>query len=353
MLSSSSFSSSMSVLSIQSHVVHGYVGNKASTFPMQLFGIDVDPLNVVNFSNHTGYQQFRGRRTTVEEVRSLVEGLAVNRFLGRYDALLIGYIGDPDTLRYVKEIRTLIMDGHAEDDVRSDDEKRPPLLFVCDPVLGDNGKLYVSDAAVQVYRDCLCPLAQVVTPNGFEAEVLSGIAVNSVAAAQRAAQWFHDRGVPQVVIKSFHDEEFDSSERGHPWISFFVSEATNDDREGGGPTRVTTQHVGHVALCEGYFSGTGDLFGGILTSRLLTTRGTEQEKFHDIVFATMRSMQLVIRATADAAARGGGHQHDSHATAGGASRMVELRLVQSAEAILRPKMQDESQVVMRPVVSAD
>jgi pyridoxine kinase len=326
----------MSVLSIQSHVVHGYVGNKAAAFPIQLFGIDVDPLNVVNFSNHTGYQQFRGRRTPADDVRALIEGLSVNRFLKNYDALLIGYIGDPDTLRLVEDVRSQIIEARAAASTSS------TFYFICDPVLGDNGKLYVSDAAVHVYRDHLCQLAQVVTPNWFEASVLTGVDVTSVETAQLAAQWFHDRGVPRVVIKSFDD----TKRTGPGWISFFVSEVT---AEAGASSPSAQQHVGHVASHEGHFSGTGDLFAGILTARLLKQHvGTS---FHEIVFATMQSMQLVIQATRVAAekqkkASGVTLLPDDAGKCSSASEFTELQVVQSAGAILHPCLEDKSLVQM-------
>lgn len=316
----------MSILSIQSHVVHGFVGNKAATFPIQLFGIDVDPINVVNFSNHTGYKQFRGRRTSAEEVRALVEGLELNGFMRDYTALLIGYIGDADTLRLVEDIRSRI--------IAAAPSPNSGLTFVCDPVLGDNGKLYVSDAAVQVYRDHLCQLAQVVTPNWFEAGVLTGVEVSSLATAQAAAQWFHTKGVPRVVIKSFDD----TLRTGPGRISFLVSERLGDAEQ---PPAVR-QFVGYVASCDGHFSGTGDLFAGILTARLVKYPDTP---FHETVLTTMRSMQLVIRATAVAAEQ---KQHRSDA-ASDAPQFVELQVVQCAEAILRPQLADTSLVQMEVV----
>jgi pyridoxine kinase len=77
------------VLSIQSHVVHGYVGNKSASFPLQLLGFDVDPINSVQFSNHTGYKSFKGQRLNGNELWELVEGLDANDLL-HYSHLLTG-----------------------------------------------------------------------------------------------------------------------------------------------------------------------------------------------------------------------------------------------------------------------
>ncbi|KNC82911.1 pyridoxal kinase [Sphaeroforma arctica JP610] len=88
------------VLSIQSHVVSGYVGNKAATFPLQLLGYETDCVNSVNFSNHTGYQSWKGTAMNGNELSDLIEGLTKND-LGAYDFLLTGYIGSESFLRQV------------------------------------------------------------------------------------------------------------------------------------------------------------------------------------------------------------------------------------------------------------
>jgi pyridoxine kinase len=77
------------VLSIQSHTVQGYVGNKSAVFPLQLLGFDVDPINSVQFSNHTGYPTFRGQVLNGSQLWDLIEGLAENDLL-HYTHLLTG-----------------------------------------------------------------------------------------------------------------------------------------------------------------------------------------------------------------------------------------------------------------------
>lgn len=91
------------VLAIQSHVVHGYVGNKSAVFPLQLNGLDVDPLNTAHFSTHTGYGRVEGTRTSPEELRALVSGLDANGLLEGYSWLLTGYVGRLDLLKAVAE----------------------------------------------------------------------------------------------------------------------------------------------------------------------------------------------------------------------------------------------------------
>eukprot|EP00850_Spirogloea_muscicola_P012385 SM000079S22503 [mRNA] locus=s79:550062:551716:- [translate_table: standard] len=150
------------VLSIQSHTVQGYVGNKAAVFPLQLLGFDVDPINSVQFSNHTGYPTWRGDVLNGEQLWSLIEGLEANNLL-YYTHLLTGYIGSlsflETVLRVLQKLRQI----------------NPDLTYVCDPVMGDNGKLYIRPELVPIYREKVAPLASLLTPNQFEAEQLTGL----------------------------------------------------------------------------------------------------------------------------------------------------------------------------------
>jgi pyridoxine kinase len=155
------------VLSIQSHVVSGYVGNKAAVFPLQLLGFDVDFVNSVHFSCHTGYEFFpHGEVMNGEQLRTILKGLELNGLLGTTDnnnddngdavigSILTGYIGSVSFLEAVEVVDT----------VR---KYNPNARFVCDPVLGDNGRFYVPKELVDVYRNIVIPKADVVTPNQF------------------------------------------------------------------------------------------------------------------------------------------------------------------------------------------
>ncbi|CAN0183516.1 unnamed protein product, partial [Discosporangium mesarthrocarpum] len=174
--------------SIQSHVVHGYVGNKSSVFPLQLLGFDVDSINSVQFSNHTGgYPFFKGEVLQGEELSSLVEGLQSNDLLSGYTHMLTGYIGSPSFLRAVIDV------------YRKLKKVNPDLCYVCDPVLGDGGSLYVPEANVALYREEVLPLATIITPNQFECELLSGIQIRTEEEAINACAILHAQG-PQVVV---------------------------------------------------------------------------------------------------------------------------------------------------------
>ena len=177
-------------LSIQSHVVAGYVGNKSATFPLQLLGVDVCPVNSVQFSNHTGYRQgIKGQVLNGEQLLDLLEGLRANSLL-HFSHVLTGYIGSDSFLSAVLQVLSTVR------------EVAPNAQYVCDPVLGDHGKLYVPESLVKVYREQVLPVATTLTPNQFEAELLSGVEVVDVPSLLEACGALHSAGVHRVIVTS-------------------------------------------------------------------------------------------------------------------------------------------------------
>uniref|UniRef100_A0A8C9YTS2 pyridoxal kinase n=1 Tax=Sander lucioperca TaxID=283035 RepID=A0A8C9YTS2_SANLU len=116
------------VLSIQSHVVRGYVGNKSASFPLQVLGFEVDSINSVQFSNHTGYSHWKGQVLTADELHVLYQGIKLNN-VHQYDYVLTGYTRDTSFLEMVVDI------------VQELKRANPNLVYVCDPVLGDHGSM--------------------------------------------------------------------------------------------------------------------------------------------------------------------------------------------------------------------
>nr|AGU68168.1 pyridoxal kinase [Crithidia acanthocephali] len=236
-------SSGKSVLSIQSHVTHGYVGNKAATFPLQLHGFDVDGVNTVSLSNHSGYPVIKGHRMDLEEFNTIMEGLRANGFLAGYSYILTGYINNADIVRNiaatVAEVRQLRQQAQEKD-----------VVFFCDPVLGDDGRLYCKEEVVAAYRE-LVAHADVATPNYFEASLLSGVEVKDLPSAIEAADWFHAQGTSTVIIKSFQLPEDPTH------LHFLLScrdKASN----------ATRRFTGIVPYHDGRYTGTGDVFAASL-----------------------------------------------------------------------------------------
>jgi pyridoxine kinase len=176
------------VLSIQSWVACGNVGNNAALFPLQRLGCETWSLNTVAFSNHTGHPHWRGEAVPATEIAGLFEGIAELGVLPRCDAVLSGYLGMPATGPVLLDIVTRIKQAN------------PAALFCCDPVMGDvSTGWYVEEGVRQFFRDRALASADIVTPNRFELEWLSGKPVDSLAAAAAAAEALRQRG-PQIVL---------------------------------------------------------------------------------------------------------------------------------------------------------
>ncbi len=166
----------MNILSIQSWVAYGHVGNASAVFPLQRLGAEVWSINTVQFSNHTGYGHWTGDVFTGESVHALVDGIAARDALPRCDAVLSGYMGDAG-------IGSAIL--HAVARVR---DANPQALYCCDPVIGDTDTgVYVRPGIEAFLRDHALPQADIATPNRFELERLTGIECTTIDAVKQAA----------------------------------------------------------------------------------------------------------------------------------------------------------------------
>ncbi|MBY0251083.1 MAG: pyridoxal kinase, partial [Methylobacterium organophilum] len=146
----------MNVLSIQSHVAYGHVGNASAVFPMQRLGVEVWPVHTVQFSNHTGYGAWRGPVFDAAMIREVVRGIGERGVLGGCDAVLSGYMGSA-------EIGAAILE--AVDAVRA---ANPRALYCCDPVIGDVEEgVYVRPGIEAFLRERAVPAADILTPNQF------------------------------------------------------------------------------------------------------------------------------------------------------------------------------------------
>jgi pyridoxine kinase len=184
----------LSVLSIQSHVVYGHAGNSAAVFPLQRLGREVWAINTVEFSNHTGYKAWRGTVLGAALVEELALGLEERRVLSRCDAVLSGYLGDAAVGRAIL---------HAVKRVRN---SAPEALYCCDPVMGDLGRgFYVSPDIPGMFKNEVIPMADIITPNQFELEALTGMDTSTLKGALKAVRALHDRGPRVVLVTSFRE----------------------------------------------------------------------------------------------------------------------------------------------------
>jgi pyridoxine kinase len=186
----------MNILSIQSHVAFGHVGNASAVFPMQRLGVEVWPIHTVQFSNHTGYGAWKGRVFDGPAIEELVQGIAERGVLGRCDGVLSGYMGSAD-------IGSAILSAVAQ--VRA---ANPAALYCCDPVIGDVGRgVFVRPGIPEFMRDMAVPAADIITPNQFELEYLAGRDTPTLAAAKEAVAGVQFTGPRVVLVTSLHTDE--------------------------------------------------------------------------------------------------------------------------------------------------
>jgi pyridoxine kinase len=178
----------VNVLSIQSHVAYGHAGNSSAVFPLQRLGIEVWPVHTVQFSNHTGYGAWQGRVFDGPAIDEVVDGIADRGVLGSCDAVLSGYLGSADV-------------GHAVvSAVARVRAANPGAVYCCDPVIGDVGRgVFVRPGIPELMREVAVPAADIVTPNHFELDALSGTTTRSIASVTDAVAAVQALG-PRVVL---------------------------------------------------------------------------------------------------------------------------------------------------------
>lgn len=181
----------MNILSIQSWVAYGHVGNASAIFPLQRLGAEVWGVHTVQFSNHTGYGAWRGEVFGPELVRDLVRGIEERGVMGGCDAVLSGYVGGA-------AIGDAILDAVARARAHN-----PRALYCCDPVIGDVGRgVFVRPGIPEFLRDRAIPAADIATPNRFELEWLTGREVRDLAGAKAAIGALQAMGPRCVLLTS-------------------------------------------------------------------------------------------------------------------------------------------------------
>lgn len=271
------------ILSIQSHVAYGHVGNSAAVFPLQRLGVEVWPVHTVTFSNHTGYGAWRGPMIPASEVLDIIRGIDDRGVLASADAVLSGYQGGTDVGAVIVEAVEMVKRAN------------PAAVYCCDPVMGDvSTGFYALPGIPEFIRDVVTPMADVMTPNLFELEFLTGRSVGSVAQALEAAHALRARGPETVLVTSVVAPD----EHLVRMLAVDADEAW----------------VVETPLFEGYFTGSGDLTAAMFLAHLLQGSG-----LRGALERTAAIAHAVLRATVE-------------------SGESELRLVEAQEHIVAPNM---------------
>eukprot|EP00501_MAST-03F_sp_TOSAG23-6_P001563 GSMAST32.ASY1.ANO1.1627.1 assembled CDS len=291
------------VLSIQSHTVHGHVGNKSAVFPLQLLGFDVDFVNSVQFSNHTGYPTFKGTVLDGSELWSLIEGVF-------------------QKLRQVN----------------------PDIVYVCDPVMGDNNKLYVPEDLVTIYRNRVVPISTVLTPNQFECELLTGKQISCEGDALLALRCLHGKGPDIVVITSLENQTWPTKIENEESTSLMKSEGTSlrvrTSKRSGEECKYLTFRV-TMKRFDCNFTGTGDLMAALLLAWL--HKYDIKNNFTEALLSVVTTMQAVVHRTIQSSTGKSNpnpsttpNPNNSCTENGGLFVPPELNIIRSRDDILKP-----------------
>lgn len=257
----------MNILSIQSHVAYGHVGNSAATFALQRLGHEVWSLPTVLFSNHPAHGGFGGEVTSPELITAMVDGLANQGFLASTDAVLSGYLGAPENgaalLQAVEKARGL----------------NAGLTYLCDPVIGHAGRgVFAADGIAELFRSDIIPQADIVTPSQFELEWLCDCKIGTLADAVAAARKLQAQGPKVVLCTSLQRVECDEVE------TLLVT-----------PTAAWVVSTPHLA---GEMFGAGDLFAALYLGHRMIAGDTP-----DVLTRAVSATYAVLQQTAQA---GGG-----------------------------------------------
>jgi pyridoxine kinase len=283
----------MRVLSIQSQVIYGHVGNSAAVFPLQRQGIEVWPVPTGLLAFNPSYGPPAHRPTAPDEMDAWIAALQTRPEWRQIDAVLLGWLGNP---------RTAEAAGRAALAVKA---ANPGAIFLCDPVMGDTDSgLYVDPSLPAFIRDHLFPAADVITPNGFELDYLTGGPVTSLPAALAACDALRAKGPPMVIATTLHRQD-----GGQGRLEALL---VNPE----GAWLVSVPHLG-----DGLPKGAGDLFAALFLARLLKGRTPKKALLH-----AMSGTYALLRDALE-------------------HRLPEMRPEQMQEAMIAPQLLPEIQRV--------
>ena len=276
----------MKILSIQSAVAYGHVGNSAAVFPLQRIGVEVLPVYTVNFSNHTGYGEWRGPMISPDDVREVLQGIEERGVLPQIDVVLSGYQGGEGIADVILET------------VQRVKAANPAAVYSCDPVMGNaKSGCFVAPAIPVLLRDRVVPAADIITPNQFELGFLTGTEPDTLESTLASVELVRATGPRTVLVTSV-----ERPDREDGTIEMLAVDDT-------GAWLVQTPHIPMKA------NGSGDV-----TAALFTAHYRRTGDLADALARTTSSVFDLLTRTHESGER-------------------ELQLVESQEAYANPQMQ--------------
>ncbi|MFN3706955.1 pyridoxal kinase PdxY [Microcella sp.] len=276
----------MKVLSIQSAVAYGHVGNSAAVFPLQRIGVEVLPVYTVTFSNHTGYGAWRGPLISPDDVREVITGIEERGVFPQIDVILSGYQGS-------EGIADVILDAVARIKAAN-----PAAIYACDPVMGNaKSGCFVAPAIPVLLRERVVPAADIITPNQFELGYLTGTEPDTLESTLHSVDLARAMGPRTVLVTSVERPDRDEG-------TLEMLAVDND-----GAWIVSTPQLPMKA------NGSGDV-----TAALFTAHYRRSGDAADALARAASSVFDLLQNTLDSGER-------------------ELQLVESQEAYAHPRMQ--------------
>lgn len=259
----------MNLVSIQSHVVYGHVGNSAAVFPLQRMGVEVWPIHTVQFSNHTGYGTWKGEVFGPSLIHELMAGLEARGVLSACDGLLSGYMGSAEIAEAIVEAVATVRRAN------------PSARYCCDPVIGDVGRgVFVREGIPEFIKSKALPAADIVTPNQFELDYLTGRTSRTRDEVRDAVKALHDLGPRAVLVTSLHTDQTPEGS---------IDMLASDD---------TGCYLLRTPRLELNINGAGDLVAALFFAHYLRQGGTK-----DALARAGNSVFGILRKTVEAGAR--------------------------------------------------
>ncbi len=282
----------MNILSIQSHVAYGHVGNAAAVFALQRMGVEVWPIHTVQFSNHTGYGSWKGRVFEAGMISEVISGIDQCGVLGECDGVLSGYMGSADIGSAILEAVTTVKRAN------------PAAKYCCDPVIGDVGRgIFVREGVPEFIRMKAVRAADIATPNQFELDYLSKRSSKTLRETRDAIKAVHDLGPSAILVTSLH-----TSETPNESVDLLASDKN-------GLFRVRTPQLPLTV------NGAGDAIAALFFARYLGSG-----KIGEALSSAASALFGVLIKTAEAGAR-------------------EIQLVAAQDEIVRPSRVFEAEVL--------
>lgn len=258
----------MNLISIQSHVAYGHVGNSAAVFALQRLGCEVWPVHTVQFSNHTGYGAWRGDVFAADRIAAVIDGIANLGVLGACDGVLSGYVGAVETGDAILAAVATVKAAN------------PKASYCCDPVIGNRARgEFVRPGVAEFMRARALPAADVVTPNHFELDRLTGRDTRNLPAILAAVSEIHAHGPRAVLVTSVR------------------SNATPDDSLDVIASDAGGRHLVRTPLLATPANGAGDLIAALFFFHYLRSSSAA-----DALAAATSSVFGLLRRTREAGA---------------------------------------------------